>query len=166
MRHHYLLFLTRLSTKCQIHVAKALAVLSFFTFGIVLVKSFHLRVNKIGQVYELLYRKLFRTLGHYLIGEERILAVETSEYLSQRHSEHLPALVEHGLYYAFEKSLVVEIDLDGNLVQRKYVDFTVNTDERICDGFYFATALKHMKKYLQHPERLDEPLDEVVKDVD
>ena len=59
-----------------------------------------------------------------------------------------------------------EIDLDGNLVQRKYVDFTVNTDERICDGFYFATALKHMKKYLQHPERLDEPLDEVVKDVD
>ncbi len=42
----------------------------------------------------------------------------------------------------------------------------VNTDERICDGFYFATALKHMKKYLQHPERLDEPLDEVVKDVD
>ena len=59
-----------------------------------------------------------------------------------------------------------EIDLDGNLVQRKYVVFTVNTDERICDGFYFATALKHMKKYLQHPERLDEPLDEVVKDVD
>ena len=40
------------------------------------------------------------------------------------------------------------------------------TDERICDGFYFATALKHMKKFLQHPERLDEPLDEVVKDVD
>ena len=59
-----------------------------------------------------------------------------------------------------------DFDLDGNLVQRKYVDFTVNTDERICDGFYFATALKHMKKYLQHPERLDEPLDEVVKDVD
>ena len=59
-----------------------------------------------------------------------------------------------------------EIDMDGNLVQRKYVDFTVNTDERICDGFYFATALKYMKKFLQHPERLDEPLEEVVKDVD
>ena len=59
-----------------------------------------------------------------------------------------------------------EIDMDGSVVQRKYVDFTVNTDERICDGFYFATALKHMKKLLQHPERLDEPLDEVVKDVD
>ena len=59
-----------------------------------------------------------------------------------------------------------EIDMEGNLVQRKYIDFTVNTDERICDGFYFATALKHMKKFLQHPECLDEPLDEVVKDVD
>ena len=59
-----------------------------------------------------------------------------------------------------------EIDMEGNVVQRKYVDFTVNTDERICDGFYFATALKHMKKFLQHPERLDEPLDEVVRDVD
>lgn len=59
-----------------------------------------------------------------------------------------------------------EIDMEGNLVQRKYIDFTVNTDERICDGFYFATTLKHMKKLLMHPERLDEPLEEVVRDID
>ena len=59
-----------------------------------------------------------------------------------------------------------EIDLDGNLVQRKYAWIFGRTDERICDGFYFATALKHMKSTYSTPERLDEPLDEVVKDVD
>lgn len=74
---------------------------------------------------------------------------------------NLPVFVAFGCKYRKN-----EIDMDGNVVQRKYVDFTVNTDERICDGFYFATALKYMRKFLQHPERLDEPLDEVVRDID
>ena len=59
-----------------------------------------------------------------------------------------------------------ELDAEGNLVHRKYVDYIVNTDERICDGFYFATVLKYMKRFLAHPERLDEPVGEVVCDID
>ena len=34
---------------------------------------------------------------------------------------------------------------DGTVVRRKYIDYTVNTDERICDGFYYATTLKRLK---------------------
>lgn len=56
------------------------------------------------------------------------------------------------------------VEPDGKVVVRKFADFTVNTDERICDGFYFATALKTMKKYLANPERLDDPV-EVIPDV-
>lgn len=74
---------------------------------------------------------------------------------------NLPIFVAFGCKYRKN-----EVQLDGTVVQRKYIDYTVNTDERICDGFYFATTLKHMKKLLMHPERLDEPLEEVVRDID
>ena len=59
-----------------------------------------------------------------------------------------------------------EIKADGTIVKRKYIDFNFNTDERICDGFYFATALKEIKKTLADPSRLDEPPKEVIRDID
>jgi hypothetical protein len=55
---------------------------------------------------------------------------------------------------------------DGTVVEKKFADFTVNCDERICDGFYFASALRYMRKFFAHPERLDTPPDEVVRDID
>ena len=55
---------------------------------------------------------------------------------------------------------------DGTVVRRKYIDYTVNTDERICDGFYYATTLKHLKRLLSHPEQLDKPAPVVNHDVD
>ncbi len=58
-----------------------------------------------------------------------------------------------------------EILSDGTVVQKKYVDFTVNTDERICDGFYFASCLKYLRKLLAHPERLDQPPEEIMEDI-
>ena len=74
---------------------------------------------------------------------------------------NMPVFVAFGCKY--HKNEVLD---DGTVVRRKYIDYTVNTDERICDGFYFATTLKHMKKLLMHPERLDEPIEEVVRDID
>ena len=50
--------------------------------------------------------------------------------------------------------------------KKKYIDFTVTTDERICDGFYFASSIKFMKRCLANPERLDEKPESVVRDVD
>ncbi len=54
---------------------------------------------------------------------------------------------------------------DGSVQQKKYIDFSIVTDERICDGFYFASAFKLMKRYLNHPERLDEKPETIVEDV-
>ena len=48
----------------------------------------------------------------------------------------------------------------------KYIDYTVNTDERICDGFYYATTLKHLKRLLSHPEQLDKPAPVVNHDIE
>ncbi len=59
-----------------------------------------------------------------------------------------------------------EIDQDGNIVTRKYLDYTFVTDERICDGFYYASVLKRMRSYMTHPERLDVPPEKVIEDID
>ena len=63
------------------------------------------------------------------------------------------------------KKSVNEIDDNGQVVKRKYVDYTVVTDERICDGYYFASALKILRGCLRHPERLDTPPEQVIEDI-
>ena len=52
------------------------------------------------------------------------------------------------------------------MVQRKYVDVKFTLDERIVDGFYYAAFFKHYKRILQHPEILDRPPEEVLRDID
>lgn len=59
-----------------------------------------------------------------------------------------------------------ELQADGSIVQHKYIDFSVVTDERICDGFYFASSIKQMKRFLANPEKLDVPPETIVRDVD
>jgi len=59
-----------------------------------------------------------------------------------------------------------ELNEDGTVRKKKYVDYTVVTDERICDGFYFASALRVIHRYFRHPEKLDTPPETVVPDID
>ena len=60
----------------------------------------------------------------------------------------------------------VELDMDGNPVTRRYVDFVLNCDERTVDGFYYATVLKYFHKLMRNPSVLDNPPEEVVRDID
>ena len=55
---------------------------------------------------------------------------------------------------------------DGTLVQRKYVDMKFVLDERIVDGFYYATFFKYYRRLLAHPEVLDNPPETIEKDID
>ena len=64
------------------------------------------------------------------------------------------------------KRRALEIQEDGSVVQRKYMDFKFSLDERIADGFYYAAFFKHFKRLLYHPEQLDLPPEEVVRDID
>ena len=51
-----------------------------------------------------------------------------------------------------------ELNSDGEVESHKYIDFTWVTDERIIDGFYYASVLKKMRSLMLHPEKLDEPI--------
>ena len=59
-----------------------------------------------------------------------------------------------------------ELKEDGTVVQRKYIDYKVVCDERICDGFTLASGFKLMKSYLKNPHVLDEVPCTVYHDVD
>ncbi len=59
-----------------------------------------------------------------------------------------------------------ELQDDGSVKQKRYIEYNVVTDERVCDGFYFASALKMMKKILKNPFCLDEKPTEIVEDID
>ena len=55
---------------------------------------------------------------------------------------------------------------DGTVDKRIYMDLKVSVDERICDGFYFASAFKMIKKKIATPEVLMTPPEEIVEDID
>jgi len=55
---------------------------------------------------------------------------------------------------------------DGTVVQRKYIDVKFVLDERIVDGYYYATFFKYYRRLLAHPEVLDNPPEKVEQDID
>ena len=64
------------------------------------------------------------------------------------------------------KRRAVEVQEDGSVVEKKYVDIKFTMDERIVDGFYYAAFFKHYRRILAHPEILDNPPEEVLSDID
>lgn len=48
------------------------------------------------------------------------------------------------------------IDINNNIINRKYIKMKIVTDERIVDGHYYASAFKLFKYLVQHPEQLEE----------
>ncbi len=64
------------------------------------------------------------------------------------------------------KRRALEVQEDGSIVQRKYIDVKFTLDERICDGYYYATFFKHYRSLLRRPEILDTPPEEVKQDID
>ena len=63
------------------------------------------------------------------------------------------------------KRKAVEVLEDGTIVPRKYIDCKFVLDERICDGYYYAAFFKYYRRLMRNPEILDQPPEEVVKDI-
>lgn len=74
---------------------------------------------------------------------------------------NLPVFLSYG-----RKRSVYEYDKAGNLNKKRYIDIKAVTDERICDGYYFASAFKYFKKLVESPEILETGATELVEDID
>ncbi|MCL2661842.1 MAG: 2-oxo acid dehydrogenase subunit E2 [Oscillospiraceae bacterium] len=64
------------------------------------------------------------------------------------------------------KKKVNELNSSGEVVARKYIEFKLVVDERICDGFYFSQAFKVFKRLLKNPESLDKPPEVIINDIE
>ena len=63
------------------------------------------------------------------------------------------------------KRRALEVQEDGSVAQRKYIDVKFVLDERICDGYYYATFFKYYRRLLRNPEILDIPPETVENDI-
>lgn len=58
-----------------------------------------------------------------------------------------------------------EVDKEGKVHDRRYISYTVVTDERICDGYYYGQCFKMIRNFLKFPEQLENPPEKVVEDI-
>ncbi len=71
------------------------------------------------------------------------------------------------VFFAFgAKKRVYEPDADGNIKRKNYMDYTFVLDERICDGYYYASAMRVLKQIFKNPWQLDNPPAEVIPDME
>ena len=64
------------------------------------------------------------------------------------------------------KETVHELDRNGQLRRKTYLNMKFVVDERICDGYYYASAFRLFNGILRNPWQLDEAPKEIVPDVE
>ncbi len=74
---------------------------------------------------------------------------------------NVPAFISYGRKY--HKNIM---NADGDLEHRTFVDMKAVVDERICDGYYYASAFKLIKKFIVSPALLLSPPETVIEDID
>ncbi len=102
----------------------------------------------------------------------RVSPFHCSYFITSMGSLGIPPIYHHlydfgscPVFFSFgAKRRSYEIDSSGIVKRRQYMDFTFVLDERICDGYYYASALKLLKNVLKNPWQLDE-VPEVVPDI-
>ena len=96
-----------------------------------------------------------------------------SFFITSMGSLGIPPIVHHlydfgnvPTFCAFgAKQREFKVNADGSVYKHNYVEVTYNLDERVCDGFYFASALKYMRTLFKKPELLDSPPETVIRDI-
>jgi len=63
------------------------------------------------------------------------------------------------------KKKIREFDRDGEVDEKKVMQFALTLDERIVDGFYFAGVQRMVFEIFKNPEQLDLPPESVVEDI-
>lgn len=95
----------------------------------------------------------------------------TSAFLTNVGSLGIDSIYHHlydfgttGVFLAMGKKGKSLINVDDTLAEEKTLSLRWVLDERICDGYYYANAVKLFNKYMKKPELLEEHI-EPVEDV-
>lgn len=120
---------------------------------------------------------LLKTLDYFGLLPKFLLEVSPfhgSVFFTSMGSLGIPAIYHHlydfgnlPVFGAFGlKRFATEVQEDGTVLQKKYVDVKFTLDERIADGYYYAAFLKYYLRLIAHPEVLDLPPEVVNSDID
>jgi pyruvate/2-oxoglutarate dehydrogenase complex dihydrolipoamide acyltransferase (E2) component len=58
------------------------------------------------------------------------------------------------------------LDREGRTTERRFLEYSLSIDERICDGFYFSSVFWLLKELFRNPDQLDVPPERVAEDID
>lgn len=96
----------------------------------------------------------------------------TTAFITNMKSIKGPSIYHHlydfgntGMFFSMGKEAMVPVAKGTEIVTGKRLPFKIVSDERFCDGFYFSSALRVLRKYYAHPEVLKEPLEQLAEDV-
>ena len=71
-----------------------------------------------------------------------------------------------GLFFAMGKEKIIPVVQKGEITTEKHMGFGLVSDERFCDGLYFALSLRQLRKFMKNPALLEIPLEKKVEDVE
>ncbi len=120
---------------------------------------------------------LLRVLDYFAILPKFLLKVSpfhASMVITSMGSLGIPPIFHHiydfgnvPLFVAFGKRRkAYELNAEGQVEEKIYSDMCVVTDERICDGYYYASAFKMLQRLMRNPKKMDVPPEEIIEDVD
>lgn len=103
----------------------------------------------------------------------RVSPFHCSFFITSMGSLGIPPIYHHlydfgtcPIFLAFgAKRRVNAVDDNGNIRKVHYMDFSFVLDERICDGYYYASSLRMFKAIMRNPAQLDE-VPTVIPDID
>ena len=64
------------------------------------------------------------------------------------------------------KEKVIPVIKKDQIVHEKHMGWGVVSDERFCDGLYFANSLRQLRKIVRNPASLEKKLERKIEDVD
>ena len=133
-------------------------------------------VNYIPRLFLKLFMGLVKLLDYFGILPKVLLDVSpfhASFFITSMGSLGIPAIYHHlynfgncPVFCSFgAKRPELVLEKDGTTKQHWFIDYKFTLDERICDGHYYASALKVFREIMKNPDLLDTPA-KVVEDID
>lgn len=69
-----------------------------------------------------------------------------------------------GLFLAMGKEKTIPVMKGDEVVKEKHMGYGLVSDERFCDGLYFALSLRMLRKYIKNPSLLEQRLEKKNED--
>ena len=99
----------------------------------------------------------------------RVSPFHTSAFVTNVGSLGIDEIFNHlynfgttSMFFAMGRKKKNYVYVDDELVEKKCISIAFVGDERICDGYYYASSFKLMSKYLSKPYLLEEKSTRVI----